>query len=107
MATAPIQPAAPAEDPTAAVPEAEGGYTICIKVGADGQISVGVEDEAAEAQAGAESPEQESAEESSLQPVGSIKEALTAALDIYRSNGQAPEDSGAMQDEFTSGFKGQ
>lgn len=107
MATAPMsQPAAPAEDPTAEMPEApeaEGGYTICIKVGADGQIYVGLENPAAEA---AESPEQEAAEESGLQPVKSIKDALTAALEIYRSNGQAPEDSASMQDEFQSGYKG-
>lgn len=87
-----------------------GGYTICLKVAADGGISVGVEREGAEmaeampsapgaapAEMGAE------AESESYMPAASIKEALTTALEIYRNDGQMP-DGGQADAEFGSGY---
>lgn len=83
--------------------EAEGGYTICIKVGADGQIKVGLENPESQEM---ESEEQQEYEDSDLMPVKDIKEALTTALEIFRSQGSAPADKSAMQDQFASGYKG-
>jgi membrane protease subunit (stomatin/prohibitin family) len=91
----------PSADPSASTggdSSAGGGYTIEITVTADGQISVGVE-----------SADQESAEESGgasggadtdsgAVPAKSIKDALTMALQIYKSNGQAPQADTSDQD---------
>lgn len=88
--------------------DSTGGYEICIRVGADGALSVGVEREGAEeAQAmppgGGQPMEMMAADEGAAYvPVGSIKEALTMALDIYRAEGQMPDDGG--QAEFDSGY---
>lgn len=64
---------------------ATGGYEICIRVDAQGAISVGAESGAAESQDAEAMPAQEGG--AGYQPVGSIKEALSAALAIYKSNG--------------------
>lgn len=88
--------------------ESTGGYEICIRVGADGALSVGVEREGAEAAqamppGGGQPMEMMAAgEEAAYQPAGSIKEALTMALEIYRADGQMPDDGG--QADFDSGY---
>ena len=95
MATTPptdtmMQPMAPE---TMDQPAEATGYTICIKVGADGSLSVGTERESAE----------EAAEEyASFTPAENIKDALTQALEIYKSDGQAE----AAEAEFDAGFAG-
>ena len=89
-------------DPTQAPPEAEpmetqgGGYEICIKVAADGSMTVGVVQEG-----------QEPAEDAGFQAVSGVKEALTLALEIYKSNGGAPQSSSPeVQKQFAQGFAG-
>lgn len=86
-----------------AAPE-EAGYTICIRVGADGSLSVGVENEAAEAAepAAPGAPEGEADEYASFRPAKDIKDALTQALAIYKADGQATADA-----QFDAGFSGQ
>lgn len=71
-----------------------GGYCIEIYVGADGAISVATESKAEE--------QGEGGENEGRTPVSSIKEALTMALDIYKSNGNA----GNEQQDFDSGYGG-
>lgn len=97
MATAPMM------DPTQAPPEAEpmeaqgGGYEICIKVASDGSMTVGV------VQEGQEGPEPAEG----FQAVSGVKEALTLALEIYKSNGGAPQSSSPeVQKQFAQGFAG-
>lgn len=68
-------------------------YEICIKVDEAGAISVGVLD-ATENYAGSDAEVQ-------YTPVGSIKEAITTAMDIYQNNGQM---LGSGDDDFNSGF---
>jgi hypothetical protein len=113
MATAPqpAQPSVPQGDPTgtsAQTPDdasdAQGAYEICIKVGADGSLSVGVEQEGQEAAPGAEGAEDD---DSGFQPAQSIKDALTMALEIYKSNGGAPTNNADMASQFKAGFGGQ
>lgn len=109
MATLPTDPmAAQATDPAmmGADPEtqetADTGYTICIRVEADGTLRVGVEDESAEATAEqGEDPGMEADEYASFQEAKDIKEALTMALQIYKADGQA-----AAEAQFDNGFKG-
>lgn len=79
----------------------QAGYTICIQVGADGKLSVGVDKEAAAAPMPGAGMEME-AEAMAYMPAGSIKEALTVALEIYRNDGQMPDDGG--QADFDSGY---
>lgn len=89
--------------------DGEGGYKICIAVDGQGQISVGVENEAGEAPApspGAEPTEDEMSEMGGMQPAPNIKAALTMALDIYKSNGTATDTAG-NSDQFKAGFSGQ
>lgn len=70
------------------------GYTICIRVAADGSISTGVERETAE----------EAAEEyADFRPAANIKEALTDALELFRADGQRA-DTAADDAEFAAGF---
>lgn len=76
------------------------GYEICIRVDGEGKIAVGVESndqEAAEANGQAEP----SAE---YTPVENIKEGLTLALEIYRADGQMPDDGSQGNADFDSGF---
>lgn len=90
------------------MPAETGGYKICIRVGVDDSLSVGVEREGAEAPqdmplGGGQPMEMMAAgEEMAYQPAASIKEALTIALDIYRADGQMPDDGG--QADFDSGY---
>ena len=63
--------------------EQPGGYEICIKVGGDGMISVGVDP------ADQEQAEMGEAGEAYTQ-VQSIAEALQSAKEIYANNGQMP-----------------
>ena len=97
MATMKPQAAADQMAMTQAMPEGEteeatgGGYTICIRVGADGSLSVGTERETAE----------EAAEEyANFTPAEDIKVALTKALEIYKSDGQAD----AAEADFAAGL---
>lgn len=102
--------AAPGMPPEGAAPAAEGGggYEICIAVGADGSLSVGAERAGAEAAqamppgGGQPMEMMASGEEAAYLPAGSIKEALTMALEIYRADGQMPDDGG--QADFDSGY---
>lgn len=98
-----MNPDTPAQPPMAGQetpPEAGmGSYTICIKV-EGGQLSVGV-DKAAAAPMG--DGMEGMAETAKYAAAGSIKEALTMALEIYRNDGAMPDE--AVGDaEFNSGF---
>lgn len=108
-AMTPADPSAAGMDPNAAE-TASPGYKICIAVDAQGQITVGTEDEdaappAAPGAMSAGQPASEDDSDESMQPVANIKDALTMALQIYKSNGQmsAPSDE---QDQFKAGFSG-
>ena len=72
-------------------PMDDGSYTICIRVDADGSISVGLEQEAT-------GPADEYA---GLKPAEDIKDALTQALAIYKQDGKATAES-----QFDAGFTG-
>ena len=90
----------------AAGDEASPGYTIEVTVTGDGQISVGVEsadEENAEESGGdqAETGDQESAE---AKPFKNIKDALTYALQIYKNDGEPPEDDATSESAFQSGY---
>lgn len=92
----PAMAAGPAESPAAEA--AEGmeapapGYTIAIRVGADGKLSVGVERESAE----------DVAEEyAGFEQMPDIKAALTRLLEIYKADGEVPEAADA---QFDAGF---
>jgi hypothetical protein len=79
------------------------GYTIEIKVGGDGKISVGVEPNAEEA---AEEGGEDGAEGGDdMQPVGSFKEAMKLANDIYTHAGNI-QASGAGASDMSSGYGG-
>jgi hypothetical protein len=97
MALQPMQPAM-AADP-AMEQEAPGGFEICIRVGPDGELSVGVEGAAAEAMEGAEPAE------TGYQPAKNAKEALTMALYAIKNDGQLP-DMAAQNAAFDEGFNG-
>lgn len=85
-------------DPSA---EAEGGYTIEIAVSGDDSMTVSVES------AGQEGAESGMAEASEGVPAKSIKDALTMALAIYKSNGQMPQGESDQDASFNEGFGGQ
>lgn len=80
-------------DSTAAPAEASNDYEICISV-TGGKISVGVESAGDEAAEGGEGD--------SGTPVGSIREAVAMAMEIYQNDGAMPEDADDI--EFNSGF---
>ncbi len=87
----------------------QGAYDICIHVAEDGSLAVGVSHGGgvgADDAAGYGGDGGGQGGDAGMQPATDIKEALTMALEIYRSNGDGPADSGAMQDEFASGFSG-
>lgn len=67
----------------------EGGFTIEIEVAADGTITVGWENEAAE--------QQEAREDQGMQPARDIREACKMVMDIYnqQQGGVASEQSSA------------
>jgi len=75
-------------------------YCIEIRVMKTGQVMVGVESGEQEAQ-----EEQDNGEEDQLTPAKSIKDALSMALDIYRSGGEMPNPEGNME-EMNSGYSG-
>jgi hypothetical protein len=82
-----------------------GGYVIEIRVGADKSISVCVEsaaDEDAEESGGGDDGSGGDSDDNST-PVKSIKEALTMALEIYRNDGEMPQQADA---DFQQGFQG-
>lgn len=102
MATDP-QMAAQAQSaaPEAADNTGESGYCIEIHVKGDGTISVGVESEADES---AEDQGGEPAENE--MPVKSIKDALSMALDIFKSGGQM-QAPGSDMEQMSAGYTGQ
>jgi hypothetical protein len=86
----------------------DGSYVIEIRVGSDKSISVCVEsgsEEAAEEQGEDSGGGDDSGggEDDDSTPVKSIKEALTLALEIFRSGGQMPQGA---DDDFQQGFAG-
>lgn len=86
MEQAPIAEAAqmPQAAPMAEPEGDMGGYTVCIAVAPDGQMSVGVE--------GGE-----------MRPAADNKEALTMALEILKNEGKVMEDEGDAQ--FAAGYQ--
>lgn len=96
MATNPMDMMAPeAQD---AAPEETGGYSIEIKVGADGSITVAQESGEMEA------AEHENVEAPEGQPAKDIKEALKMVLAIYNGNGTA-QPATSEQDAAQSAFQ--
>lgn len=69
------------------------GYTVCIMVGPDGMMKVGVQPP--------EDPA-EAPEDGSYKPAPSAKDALMMAMDIIKNNGKMPEDEADA--EFNAGF---
>jgi len=69
------------------------GYTVCIQVGADGSMKVGVEPP--------EDPA-EAPEDGAYKPAPSAKDALMMAMDIIKNNGKMPE--GDADADFNAGF---
>lgn len=82
-------------------PASQGGYEICIRVGADKQISVGVE--SAEEDPAAGQPEQEG----DYAPAASIGEALSMAGEIFRNGGAMPDQAAGpdAQTDAMAGYK--
>ena len=80
-----------------------GGYEICIYVGADGQISVGVETAEYEA-AEEEGAQAAGMEKESMQPVGDFQEAIKTAMDIYKANGKMAEGQSEEAKGFAEAF---
>ena len=80
-----------------------GGYEICIYVGADGQISVGVETAEYEA-AEEEGAQAAGMEKESMQPVGDFQEAIKTAMDIYKANGKMAEGQAEESKGFAEAF---
>jgi len=73
-------------------------YCIEIRVMKTGQVLVGVESGEQEAQ-----EEQNNGQEDELTPAKSIKEALSMALDIFKSGGEMPDMQGGM-DQMNAGY---
>ena len=71
---------------------AQGGFTVCLTVGADGKMTVGVEPEKAPGEEG----------EAPGQPVPSARDAISMIMDIIKAGGKMPDSSG--DDEFNKGF---
>jgi len=74
-------------------------YEICIRVEADGSLSVGVEEDSTPQTEGLEGDE----DKSGYKPAASIREALTMALEIYRSREGKSEET-ESDDSFNSAF---
>lgn len=81
---------------------ATGGYEICIQVGADGQISVGVESADYEAAEEAGAAEAGATGASEMKPAANIRDAIQMAMDIYRAGGKVGDDQEAI--DFKAGF---
>lgn len=71
------------------------GYTICIHVDAQGDLSVGV------TPASADDGDADD-DTSDYKPASTIKDALTDALEIYKANGQQSDADGDMDAGFAS-----
>jgi hypothetical protein len=74
------------------------GYLILIHCDADGNLSVGTETDAEEAQ---EQPGEEAAD---MQPAKDIKDALTQALQIYKQDGKKDATATHAQQIQSQGF---
>lgn len=109
MADPTMSAGASAADPSAqGADQSQGGadqsYTICIMVSGDGKFGVGVEqgdgsDDSSGSDDGGSASD--GSQDTPMAQVGSFKEALSMALDIYKSGG-APQSSG--DDDFNAGF---
>lgn len=110
----------PSADPSASGDGSEQGYTICIVVDAQNNISVGVvpgtdadsdQDDDASQGGGASGGDDQSGSGGSsdsdqdFAPAKNIKDALSVALDIYRNDGQIGAMTNA-DDDMASGFGG-
>ena len=101
-AAAPQPPAmAPAAPDPAEAPEAEGGYTICLKVTADGQMSVSVDVDGPDESDEAGAPEPDGDE--TAQPVPNIQAAMKLIKQIVSHAGQMA-DAGADESDMSSGY---
>lgn len=94
-------PAAPAAAPEDSAPEAGGGFTVELKVDAQGKMTVCVEPAAEEA--GEESGDEGAPEDDESQPVANIGEALKLIREIVTHGGQM-SDVGAGADEMGAGY---
>lgn len=95
----PMQDATMQQNPDQGGMDMSQGYCIEIKVDASGKCSVGVEpakEEAMEEGASVSGGEK-------YQPVGSFKDAIMVAMDIYKNKGQI--QSGGDDAAFSEGFK--
>jgi hypothetical protein len=79
--------------------EGYSGFEICIRCDADGSLSVGVEEDSTPQTEGLEGDE----DKSGYKPAASIREALTMALDIYRSR-EGKSAEAESDDSFDSAF---
>jgi hypothetical protein len=79
----------------------QSGYEICIKVGADGQMSIGVEQAKAEVAEGAAE-----GQEGAYTPVQGMQDLMKQIAMILQSKGQMP-DRADEQAGFEQGFSGQ
>lgn len=97
----------PAAAPAQAAPEAPAaapGFTVCLKVGGDGQMSVSVEPDGEDAPAPGADPSADPAEEAAeAQPVGNIGEALKLIREIVQHGGEQV-DAAAGQDAMSAGY---
>ena len=104
MATRPMSAPAAGDELPADLAAVPAGYRICINVAADGQLSVSTEDMPEPAAPVDGMPADPVAAPASM-PAADIKEALTMALDEYRSQEEAMgADTGT--NAFDAGFFG-
>lgn len=101
MATAPMMDEQPdfADSEMGEQDDSYSGWEICIRVDADGKLSVGVEEDATPQTEGLEGDE----DKSGYRPAENIREALTMALEIYRDR-QGKAEEAESDDSFNSAF---
>jgi hypothetical protein len=95
--------AAPGAEGAQGMAPQDDGYIICVHVTGDGQISVGVETAAEEAEEGGESA-------MDYAPAKNIQDALSQAKAIYDNQGQpagAGNDRLSVEQAFGQGFSGE
>lgn len=97
MATMQPDPAEGQDDDTV---DASQGYTIEVKVSGDGSITVCVEPASEEA---AEEGGEGQGDDDDAQPVSSIREACKLVMQIFNSQGQAP-DASQDQADMSAGY---
>ncbi len=101
MATAPMMEQSPEYAESEMGAEGDySGYEICIRVDAQGMLSVGIEDDSTPQTEGLEGDE----DKSGYKPAENIRDALTMALDMYRERSGKAEEADS-EDAFASSFK--